>query len=84
MTLNSQCWSCTRCGAAFIGSDPPEHGLCGQCVADLEALARARTGRQPALPAVRRPGLRRLRQGPDHPHAHPARTGQARPGGERR
>ena len=40
MKLNSQCWSCTRCGAAFIGSTPPERGLCDQCVADLEALAR--------------------------------------------
>jgi len=39
MKLASTSWSCARCGAAFIGA-PPEHGLCDQCVADLEALAR--------------------------------------------
>jgi hypothetical protein len=39
MNLISTSWSCTRCGAAFI-STPPEHGLCDQCLADLEALAR--------------------------------------------
>ena len=39
MKLASTSWSCQRCGAAFIGT-PPEHGLCDQCLADLDALAR--------------------------------------------
>jgi DNA-directed RNA polymerase subunit RPC12/RpoP len=39
MNAFSMSWSCTRCGAGFI-STPPEHGLCDQCLADLEALAR--------------------------------------------
>jgi predicted amidophosphoribosyltransferase len=39
MKLTSTSWSCVRCGAAFIGN-PPERGLCDQCVADLDALAR--------------------------------------------
>jgi hypothetical protein len=39
MNLISTSWSCRRCGAAFI-STPPEHGLCDQCLADLELLAR--------------------------------------------
>jgi DNA-directed RNA polymerase subunit RPC12/RpoP len=39
MNLISTPWSCQRCGAAFI-STPPEHGLCGQCLSDLELLAR--------------------------------------------
>ena len=39
MDLISASWSCARCGAAFIGT-PPEHGLCGQCLADLDTLAR--------------------------------------------
>jgi hypothetical protein len=39
MNLISTSWSCQRCGAAFI-STPPQHGLCEQCVTDLEALAR--------------------------------------------
>jgi hypothetical protein len=38
MNLNSDSWSCARCGAAFTGS-PPEHGLCVECFADLGALA---------------------------------------------
>jgi hypothetical protein len=38
MNLISTSWSCARCGAAFI-STPPEHGLCDQCLADLDALA---------------------------------------------
>jgi hypothetical protein len=37
MKLISTSWSCARCGAAFI-STPPEHGLCDQCLDDLEAL----------------------------------------------
>jgi hypothetical protein len=37
--LISTSWSCACCGAAFI-STPPDHGLCDQCLADLEALAR--------------------------------------------
>ena len=39
MNTFSTSWSCTRCGAAFI-STPPEHGLCDQCLADLDAIAR--------------------------------------------
>jgi hypothetical protein len=39
MNLISTSWSCQRCGAAYI-STPPDHGLCDQCIADLEALAR--------------------------------------------
>ena len=39
MNLISTSWSCARCGAAFI-STPPEHRLCDQCLADLEAIAR--------------------------------------------
>jgi hypothetical protein len=38
MNIVSTSWSCARCDAAFI-STPPEHGLCDQCLADLEALA---------------------------------------------
>ena len=37
MKLISTSWSCARCGAAFI-STPPEHGLCDQCLDELEAL----------------------------------------------
>ena len=40
MNLINTPWSCQRCGVAFVSS-PPEHGLCDQCAADLEALARA-------------------------------------------
>ena len=36
MDLISTPWSCARCGAGFI-STPPEHGLCADCVAVLEA-----------------------------------------------
>ena len=39
MNLTSTSWSCARCGAAFFGA-PPEHGLCDQCLAALEALTR--------------------------------------------
>jgi NMD protein affecting ribosome stability and mRNA decay len=39
MNLISTSWSCARCGAAYI-STPPEHGLCDQCLADLQDLAR--------------------------------------------
>jgi hypothetical protein len=38
MKLNSESWSCVRCGAAFIGTRP-EHGLCAECFAYLGALA---------------------------------------------
>jgi hypothetical protein len=38
MNLNSESWTCARCGAAFIGTRP-EHGLCVECFADLEGLA---------------------------------------------
>ena len=37
MNLISTSWSCARCGAAFI-STPPDHGLCDQCLDELEAL----------------------------------------------
>ena len=46
MNLISTSWSCQRCGAAFV-STPPEHGLCDQCVADLEALARTSQSQAP-------------------------------------
>jgi len=36
MDLISTSWSCVRCGAAFL-SIPPEHGLCEDCLAVLEA-----------------------------------------------
>ena len=39
MDLISASWSCARCGAAFTGT-PPEHGLCGQCLADRDTLTR--------------------------------------------
>ena len=39
MNLISTSWSCQRCGATYI-SAPPDHGLCDQCIVDLEALAR--------------------------------------------
>ncbi len=42
MHPRSTSWACARCGAAFIGA-PPEHGLCAQCLADLDALARLAT-----------------------------------------
>jgi hypothetical protein len=49
MNLISTSWSCARCGAAFIGT-PPEHGLCDECFADLDALARlAPITNQPCL-----------------------------------
>ena len=59
MNLISTSWSCARCGAAFIGT-PPEHGLCDQCLADLERSPGWHRS-PPALPDLRRPGLRRLR-----------------------
>ena len=40
MNLISTSWSCQRCGAAYI-STPPEHGLCDQCIDNLDALAQA-------------------------------------------
>ena len=40
MKLTSTLWCCQRCGAGFICT-PPEHGLCDQCLRDLETLARA-------------------------------------------
>ena len=67
MNLISTSWSCARCGAAFI-STPPENGLCDQCISDLEALTRLARIRPPALPRLRRAGVRRLRQGPHRPH----------------
>jgi len=38
MTLISAAWSCQKCGDTFI-SEPPEHLLCEQCLAELTALA---------------------------------------------
>jgi hypothetical protein len=40
MNLISTSWSCQQCGATCI-STPPDHGLCDQCIADLQALAQA-------------------------------------------
>jgi hypothetical protein len=40
MDLISSSWSCRRCGAAFIGTQP-EHGLCDDCITGLETLAHA-------------------------------------------
>jgi hypothetical protein len=40
MDLISTSWSCQRCGAAYI-STPPAHGLCDQCLDDLDAVAQA-------------------------------------------
>jgi hypothetical protein len=40
MNLISTSWSCARCDGVFIGSTPPEHGLCDPCIRDLEILAR--------------------------------------------
>ena len=54
MNLISTSWSCQRCGAAFI-STPPEHGLCDQCLTELELSSgwhRSPTG--PARPAAAR------------------------------
>ena len=80
MNLISTSWSCQRCGAAFI-STPPEHGLCDQCLIELELSRPAGTDRQPALPRLRRPGVRRLRQSPHHldpadPRTSPGRDGE--------
>jgi hypothetical protein len=36
MSLSPASWSCARCGAGVIGI-PPEHSLCEDCVAVLEA-----------------------------------------------
>jgi hypothetical protein len=40
MNLTSTSWRCLRCGGTVI-CDPPGHRLCGQCLEDLETLARA-------------------------------------------
>jgi hypothetical protein len=40
MKLITSPWSCQHCGGTFI-TDPPEHRLCDQCLANLTALARA-------------------------------------------
>ena len=39
MTIISTSWSCQRCGIAYIGA-VPDHGICDQCLDELEALAR--------------------------------------------
>jgi DNA-directed RNA polymerase subunit RPC12/RpoP len=49
MNLISASWSCTRCGAAFI-STPPEHGLCGQCLDELDALVQLAPIANPPCP----------------------------------
>ena len=84
MDLISTSWTCLRCGAAFI-STPPEHGLCDQCISDLEAIARLAPARQPALPACGGPvcadcGKALVTLVP----IPPAGLRQARRGGERR
>jgi hypothetical protein len=50
VNLISTSWSCQRCGAAYI-STPPEHGLCGQCIEDLEALAQASLSESVSCPS---------------------------------
>src|SRR5262249_16385364 len=50
VNLISTSWSCQRCGAAYI-STPPEHGLCGQCTEDLEALAQASLSQSVSSPS---------------------------------
>jgi hypothetical protein len=50
MNLISTSWSCQRCGAAYI-STPPEHGLCDQCLDDLEALAPASLSESVSCPS---------------------------------
>jgi Zn-finger nucleic acid-binding protein len=40
MKLISTSWTCQRCGGTFL-SAPPEHRICGRCLADLEAVVRA-------------------------------------------
>ena len=82
MNLTSASWSCARCGAAFIGT-PPEHGLCGQCLTDLDALTRlAPVASQPCPmcggPVCADCGKALLTLLP----AHPAWAGQARQEGE--
>src|SRR5215472_4018622 len=46
----STSWSCQRCGAAYI-STPPEHGLCDQCIDDLETLAQAALSESVSCPS---------------------------------
>jgi predicted nucleic acid-binding Zn ribbon protein len=48
--LTSTSWSCARCGAAFI-STPPEHGLCEECLGELEVLAHFAPVASQACPA---------------------------------
>ena len=50
MNLISTSWSCQRCGAAYI-STPPGHGLCDQCIDDLEALAPASLSQSGTCPS---------------------------------
>ncbi len=78
MNLISTSWSCARCGAAFIGT-PPEHGLCDQCLADLDALARLAPVASQPCPTCGRAGVRRLRQGPPYPPPPPIPPGWQSP-----
>ena len=50
MNLISTSWSCQRCGAAYI-STPPEHGLCGPCLDDLEAVAQVSLSESVSCPS---------------------------------
>jgi hypothetical protein len=50
MNLIRTSWSCQRCGAAYI-STPPEHGLCDQCLDDLDALAQASLSESVSCPS---------------------------------
>jgi hypothetical protein len=50
MNLISTSWSCQRCGAAYI-STPPVHGLCDQCLDDLEAVAQASLSESVSCPS---------------------------------
>jgi hypothetical protein len=83
MNLVSTSWSCVRCGAAFI-STPPEHGLCDQCLADLEMLAQLAPIANQPCPLCGGPGVRRLRQGPGHLDPGTGNLTRAFRGGERR
>ena len=85
MNLISTSWSCQRCGAAFI-STPPEHGLCDQCLTDLELLCPAGTDRPPALPhsAAARCAPTAAKPSSSSPPSMPQNSPAARRGGERR
>ena len=82
MNLTSASWSCARCGAAFIGA-PPEHGLWASAWPIWTRLPG--WPRSPAaLPDVRWPGVRRLRQSPPHPPPRPTPAAWAGQAGQKK